>query len=177
MNKIIFLFFLIIFTAFHQIANANLFESPAKIEDFINLLPEMKTISCKFEQTKYLTNIDKPVVSSGTFKFIEKEGVFFETLHPIKTTVSYTNKDYKQINDIILAISQKKYSKLNKDFYYFFNKNETSWKLGLKPKPESPASNYIISISIEGKNNIEKMILQFKNGSSTTICFSEFQIQ
>jgi hypothetical protein len=98
-------------------------------------------------------------------------------LHPIKTTVSYTNKDYKQINDIILAISQKKYSKLNKDFYYFFNKNETSWKLGLKPKPESPASNYIISISIEGKNNIEKMILQFKNGSSTTICFSEFQIQ
>ena len=177
MNKSILLFFLIIFIAFPQLASANLFENPAKIEEFINLLPDMKTISCKFEQTKYLSNIEKPIISSGNFKFVEKEGVYFETLKPIKTTISYTNKDYKQINDIILAISQKKYSKLNKDFYYFFDKNETSWQLGLKPKPESPASNYIVSISIEGKNHIEKMKLQFKNGSSTIICFSGFQAQ
>ena len=168
------LFFLMMFT---QIANADLFEKSVKIEDFVNLLPEMKTISCKFKQTKYLSNIAKPIISSGNFKFIEKEGVYFETLYPIKTTISYTNKDYKQINDIILAISQKKYSKINKDFNYYFNKNETSWKLGLKPKPESPANNYIVSILIEGKDNIEKMKLQFKNGSSTIICFSDFQMQ
>ena len=176
MNKIIFLFFLTIFLTFPQIANANLFEKPAKIEEFITLLPEMKSVSCKFEQTKYLNNVEKPIISSGNFKFIENEGVYFETLKPIKTTISYTNKDYKQINDIVLAISQKRYSKLNKDFNYFFNKNENSWELGLKPKPESPANNYIISISIIGNNHIEKMKLQFKNGSSTTICFSEFQI-
>ena len=124
------------------------------------LLPEMKSVSCKFEQTKYLNNVEKPIISSGNFKFIEKEGVFFETLKPIKST-----------------ISQKKYSKLNKDFNYFFDKKEKSWELGLKPKTESPASNYIISISINGNNHIEKMKLQFKNGSSTTICFSEFQIK
>ena len=177
MNKIVLLFFLIIFLFSPQVANANLFDKPAKIEDFIMLLPEMKSVSCKFEQTKYLNNVEKPIISSGNFKFIEKEGVFFETLKPIKSTMSYTNKDYKQINDIVLAISQKKYSKLNKDFNYFFDKKERSWELGLKPKTESPASNYIISISINGNNHIEKMKLQFKNGSSTTICFSEFQIK
>lgn len=175
MVKYICLFIFAIFLCFPQLAKANLFETPANIEDFINLLPEMKSVSCQFEQKKYLTNIEKPIVSSGNFKFIEKEGVYFETLRPIRTTVSYTNKDYKQINDIILAISKKKYSKLNKDFNYFFTKNGDSWQFGLKPKEDSPANNYIVSISIEGTNNIEKMKLQFKNGSSTTICFSGFQ--
>ena len=68
MNKIIFLFFLTIFLTFPQIANANLFEKPAKIEEFITLLPEMKSVSCKFEQTKYLNNVEKPIISSGNFK-------------------------------------------------------------------------------------------------------------
>lgn len=177
MNKYICTFLLMISFCFPQIAKANLFENPANIEDFIEMLPEMKTVSCKFEQKKYLSNIEKPIISSGNFKFIEKEGVYFETLKPIKTTVSYTNKDYKQINDIILAISKKKYSKLNKDFDYYFAQKENTWQFGLKPKADSPSNNYIVSIAIEGTTNIEKMKLQFKNGSSTTICFSEFQIK
>lgn len=175
MNKYILTIILIAFLCFPQIVKADLFKNPVNIEDFIDLLPEMKTVSCKFEQKKYLNNIEKPIISSGNFKFIEKEGVYFETLKPIKTTVSYTNKDYKQINDIILAISKKKYSKLNKDFNYYFVKKEATWQFGLKPKEDSPANNYINFIAIEGTTNIEIMKLQFKNGSSTTICFSEFQ--
>lgn len=177
MNKIIKIFFLLLLLIIPKIAKAELYKNPVNIEDFINSLPEMKSVSCKFEQTKYLPNIEKAIVSNGNFKFIENEGVYFETLYPIKSTISYTNKDYKQINDIILAISKKKYSKLNKDFDYFFANNNDSWQLGLKPKEESPANNYILSISIEGKDNIEKIILKFKNGSSTTICFSDFQMQ
>ena len=45
-----------------------------------------------------MKNISKPIISNGNFKFVKNEGVYFETTYPIKSTVSYTNKDYKQIN-------------------------------------------------------------------------------
>lgn len=175
MYKVLKFFMLFLLIIVPQISWANLYDRPAKIEDFIEILPEAKTVFCKFEQTKYLKNIERPIVSGGNFRFVENEGVYFETIYPIKATASYTNREYKQINDIILAISHKKYSKLNKDFDYFFDNNNQSWQLGLKPKEDCPASNYIVSVTVEGQEYIQKIILRFKNGSYTTICFSDFQ--
>ena len=102
-----------------NMANANVYEHPATISSFINEIPAMDSISCKFKQEKRLINVEKPLLSSGNFRFVKNQGIYFETLQPIKTTASYTNKDYKQINDIIQAISNKKYSKIEKEFKFY----------------------------------------------------------
>ena len=151
---------------------ASVFDYPANIFSVIDNLPELNNINCTFKQEKQLRNIEKPIISEGNFQYIKNEGIIFETLKPIKSTVSYTNKNYKQINDIVLAISKKKYSKLEKEFDVFFHKNN-SWELGLKPKKSSSAEEYLNSITIKGNDYINQIIISMKNGNITTIWFTK----
>ena len=150
---------------------ANVYDKPVNISTFIDELPKMSSITCEFKQEKHLKNISKPIISGGNFKFIKDKGVYFETLYPIKSTVSYTDKDYKQINNIIVAISNKKYSKLEKEFAFYFLKEKNTWTLGLKPKANTQTSNYINHITITGTNKIDKINISLMNGNSTVLWF------
>ena len=164
-NKFLLTIFILI--SFISTANASLYDKPTKISEFINELPKLnKNINCKFKQEKHITNIATPITSGGNFRFIKDKGVYFETTYPIKSNVSYTNQDYKQINDIILAISNKKYSKLEKEFDFFYKRNNNNWTLGL-----SQVINYLNSITIEGEDNINKININLKNGNSTILWF------
>ncbi len=165
-NKILSLLFFIFLlpAAFSQ-------EQKISSEELMKELPKIENIECKFKQEKLIKNIQKPLLSNGNFKFIKGEGVYFETLYPVKSTVSYTNKDYKQINDIILAISNKKYSKLDREFDFYFSKDGNLWTLTLKPKTESRSEKYLDSLTIEGEENINKIVILTKDGSKTTQWF------
>ena len=168
MKKI--LLFLILLTSFSY---ANLFDSPIKLKDISNKLPELKSIKCKFKQEKYLKNIQKPIISSGDFEFIENEGVFFYTKYPIESKTDFTNEKYKQINYIIKAISNKNYSKLENEFNFYYEGKISDWSLGLKPKKNSQTYDYISSISIKGTNFINKIIISQTNGNETIIWFTK----
>ena len=133
----------------------------------------MGSIKCKFRQEKHLQNIAKPLISSGNFEFVENKGVYFYTLHPIQSTASYTNKNYKQINDIVNAISAKKYSRLEKEFNFYYEESSDEWTLGLKPKKNSNAYNYISSITIEGSDYISKIDIRQTNGNKTVLWFTK----
>lgn len=152
--------------------NASVYDNPATISSFINELPNLNNnIDCKFKQEKHIANVARPIVSGGNFKFVKDKGVYFETTYPVKTNVSYTNKDYKQINDIILAISSRKYSKLEKEFNFFYKKDKENWILALKPKEDSQIIDYISSITICGEISINKISINLKNGNSTILWF------
>lgn len=145
----------------------------AQVSSFINKIPEFNSISCKFKQEKIIKGSTKPLISGGNFKFIKEKGVYFETLYPIKSTVSYTNKEYKQINDIITAISNKKYKALEESFDFYFAKENSDWVLLLKPKTSAQAGKYISSIQIEGEDTVKKIIIISKDGSKTTQWFQK----
>ncbi|MCD7878797.1 MAG: hypothetical protein LUG16_02550 [Candidatus Gastranaerophilales bacterium] len=169
MNKIYCL--LLIFLLFISgSVNANQNDA-VKIDSLIKELPEFNSISCKFKQEKQLQNISKPIISGGNFKFTKNEGIVFETTYPIKSEVSYTNKNYKQINEIIKAISSKNYSKIEKEFLIYFEKKDSNWKLTLKPEQNSKTQEVLNSITIEGSEIINKIIIDLKNGNKTTIWF------
>ena len=123
------------------------------------------------DSAEIIKNLQRPLLSEGNFRFVKGEGVYFETLYPIKSTVSYTNKEYKQINDIILAISNKKYSKIDREFDFFLSKNEDVWELELKPKTGSRSEKYLETLNIEGEKYINKIIITAKDGSRTTQWF------
>ena len=140
-------------------------------EELMKSLPRIDSVECKFKQEKVIKNLQKPLLSEGNFRFVKGEGVYFETLYPVKSTVSYTNKEYKQINDIILAVSNRKYSKIDREFDFFLSKDGDVWSLELKPKTGSRSDKYLDSINIEGENYINKIVITTKDGSRTTQWF------
>lgn len=176
LNRIFILkFFYILFTVLilflsRNLVFANVFDNKVYLESIINQLPEVKSIKCKFSQEKILPNIEKPLISSGDFEFIENKGVYFYTYYPVKSTIDYTNKNYKQINDIINALSSKKYKRIEKEFDFYFEKKDKKKILGLKPKNE--AAQFIDFILIEGDNSIQKIKIQMVNGATTNILFT-----
>lgn len=149
---------------------ANVFEHSTNLDTVVSKIPKMDSIKCKFKQEKNIVNIQKPIVSSGDFEFRKGEGVYFYTTYPIKSTTNYTNKNYKEVNNVISAISAKKYSKLEKDFDFYFTEKGSNWILGLKPKDKSTAV-YLDNIQIEGSDYINKIKIVQTNGNKTTLWF------
>ena len=166
------LFIFILLFLIHPVF-AKIYDSPSNLASISKQIPKMGSVKCKFRQEKYMQNISKPLVSSGNFEFVENKGVYFYTLYPYKSTVDYTNKNYRQINDIVTAISTKKYSRLEKEFSFYFEGNIEKWSLGMKPKKNSKSYGYISSIIIEGNKNIDKISIFQANGNKTLIWFKK----
>lgn len=171
MKRISIIIFSLLF--FSQSVLADVYNSPSGLENISKHIPKMGSIKCKFRQEKYLKNIEKPLVSTGDFEFAENKGVYFYTKYPVQSTVDYTNKSYKQINDVVNAVSTKKYSRLEKEFDFFFEGNSDKWSLGMKPKKSSNAYNYISSIKIDGTNYINKISIVQTNGNKTVLWFTK----
>lgn len=168
LNIILLLFFFFACQAF-----ADVYNSPSNLENISKHIPKLGSIKCNFRQAKYLQNIPKPLISSGDFEFIPNKGIYFYTLQPVKSTFDYTNKNYKQINDIINAISTKKYSRLENEFNFYYEGNINKWTLGMKPKKTSNVCNYLSSITIYGTDYINEIIIIQTNGSKTVLWFTK----
>ena len=172
MNKFLGMLFVLAFGILS--ASAGVFEHGQKLENIINKIPSFGNTECRFYQEKFMESSQITLKSSGDFKYEKDKGVTFYTTEPIKSTVSYTSREYRQINNIINAISNKSYSKIEKDFKFYFTQNAQEWALGMTPKKESPSYNYLKSIEIEGNQNmITKMIIISADGVRTTIWFKK----
>lgn len=154
-----------------NIAYANVFDRPSDLKTISSELPKIGSIKCKFKQQKLMQNVSKPIVSYGDFEYIENEGVYFYTTFPVKSEVNYTNKNYKQINDIINAMSSKNYKRIEKEFNFYFEKNTKNWILGLKPKKDTKTAEFISELTVYGNNSIDKIEVDMLNGTKTTLWF------
>lgn len=140
--------------------------------DSIQITP-FNDVSCKFEQEKLLPNSNQSIKSYGNFQFILKKGVIFETQYPIKYTTSYTSKENKYVNDIIIAISKKNFSYIEKNFEIFFQKQDLKWVMGLIPKKETFASTQLKNIIIFGGKDIDRIVIDTINNGSTKLKFTQ----
>lgn len=160
-----FLLFLTIIFLGINLCNASddIFEHPSSSKEISKQMPKLKDASCKFEQEKYIgTTVLK---SGGNFMFVKNKGAIFETLYPIKSTVSYTSSKNKQMNDIIVAISNKNYAYLDKNFDLYYKSENGKWIVGLKPKNGSVPASQLHDIVIKGSTDIDNIkINTIKNG-------------
>lgn len=139
------------------------------IKDIVNDLPPMKSVSCTFKQQK--TFGSTTLNSGGDFQFVENKGVIFKTKYPIQSTTTYSSANNKQINDIILAISNKNYSYLEKNFDVNFEKSDKGfWTLNLTPK-NSTVKAHLKSIFINGDTGIKRIVINSVNSGKTDISF------
>ena len=165
---IIFMLFMIPCSVFADI-NAH----KQSLENISKQLPKLESIKCNFKQEKYFKNVQNPVVSVGQFEFIKGYGVSFTTIYPIKSKTDYTNKNYKQINDVINAITSKKYSKIEKEFDFYFEKNSQNIELVIRPKTNSQSADFISSITLFIKDYIQKIEIKQTNGNKTVLWFTK----
>lgn len=171
MRKIFSIVLLIFLAGSIVFAKDTIFQHPANISNV--QMPEYKNVSCKFTQTKSIPNSNAYIKSGGNFKFDVKSGVIFDTLYPVKSTTAYTTEQSKRVSDIIVAISRKDYSYINKNFDVFYVKNPNSWQVALKPKKSSKISNVMNSIVIDGSTYINRLEINTLKSGSTKINFTE----
>ena len=144
-----------------------------KVETEAIKIAPFTDVTCKFEQEKSLPNSNQTIKSGGDFQFVLKKGVIFETQYPVKYTTSYTSKENKYVNDIIVAISKKNFSHIEKNFDIFFQKQDEKWVLGLITKAETPVANQLKNIIIFGEKNIDRIIIDTINNGSTKLKFTQ----
>jgi len=166
MFKKIFILILILFCT--PSAYADVFSHPEKLSVIIKSLPEFNSVKCKFEQEKTMSGV--VFKSSGDFEFIKDKGIVFKTTFPVQNVTSYESSQYKQINEIVNAISSGNFEKIESVFNFYFEKQGAKWVLGLVPK-KSKQAEYLKSIEIEGEKNISKMIITTQNSVVTKIRF------
>lgn len=168
-------FLILIFAIFliNLPACADVFNHPQKLSVIIPQMPELNSINCKFKQEKTIPNSTANIKSSGDFRFIKNKGVVFNTTYPLHSTTSYNTTEYRQVNEIVNAISNKSYSKIERVFNFYFTKNKDEWQLGLIPKKKQQAAKYLASVEIHGKSYITQMIIKTTNSTKTTIWFSK----
>ncbi len=136
------------------------------LSEIASQIPQFESIRCKFKQEKQVSGM--VFKSSGDFVFEKDKGVTFYTTYPVKSTASYTTKEYRHINNVINAISNKNYSKLEKDFEFSFDNQ----LLKLIPKPASQAYNHLKSLEITvGETKIDKIVILLCDGTKTSIWF------
>ncbi len=136
------------------------------LSDIALQIPQFDSIKCKFKQEKQVSGM--VFKSSGDFVFEKDKGVIFYTTYPVKSTASYTTKEYRHINNVINAIAGKNYSKLEKDFEFSFDNRI----LKLMPKPVSQAYNHLKLLEIEtGDAKINKIVILLCDGTKTSIWF------
>lgn len=142
--------------------------------DVIEIAP-FRDVVCKFEQEKTIPASNATIKSGGDFRFVLKKGVIFETLYPVKYTTSYTSKENKYVNDIIVGISKKNFSQIEKTFDIHYMKQNEKWVLGLIPKADSPAALQLKNIIIFGQKDIDRIYINTINNGSTKLKFSDCQ--
>lgn len=136
------------------------------LSEIASQIPQFESIKCKFKQEKQVSGM--VFKSSGDFVFEKDKGVTFYTTYPVKSTASYTTKEYRHINNVINAVSNKNYSKLEKDFEFGFDNQ----LLKLMPKPASQTYNHLKSLEITvGETKIDKIVILLCDGTKTSIWF------
>lgn len=150
-----------------QAVLANVFEHEKSLEYISQKIPPLNGVNCKFYQEKYTAGT--VLKSSGDFSFDKNKGITFYTTFPIKSTVTYNSKESRKVNEIITAISNKSYSRLEKEFQFFYT---DGWTLGLLPKKGTQAYDYLKSIEIKGNQNmIVEITILTTNSTKTKIRF------
>lgn len=149
-------------------------------------------ISGEFVQLKYLSILPNPLRSSGNFSFMPDSGLFWETLQPLHSRLTFSSKGISQeqngqqvwlaqsdqpgvavIGKILAAMFTNDWQTL-KDFFSITVKPDTNahqWHLELIPSQATLASA-MERIELTGDRQLQRITLYEHSGDRTEIEFT-----
>ena len=142
----------------------------------------------KFEQSKYIADLDTTLDSSGLFSFVPDKGLRWSILKPVSTNLRITPNEIverqdgeevmrmnvdeqpmtRAISDVFFAIFGGDWDALEKRFTIRSMQETSPWRLELEPKDELLKS-YLNTIELQGSEYLEVLILSESNGDRTRI--------
>ena len=158
-------------------------------DTIFNQAKDTKSINSSFIQERRISVLPLPLVSTGKFKFQYQEGILWETLKPIQSTIIISENGIQeennferteiggssQIGKVLLGLFSGDLASLESYFFIVTKGDVNKWNLFLEPK-NSLVSSQIASISIEGRESVESIYLVEANGDSSRLKFNHSRI-
>ena len=158
------------------------------------MLAKPQMLCGRFDQSKQLTGMKKPLLSSGRFCVAAGKGVLWRTLQPFPNTLRLTRDEIVQMQGervavrldakqepVVRTINNVLFSLLAGDLGQLetlFDGNglvqNNQWSVALKARDPGLA-RVIANVSLEGGAFVKNIVIHEANGDRTSIAFSAMQ--
>lgn len=163
----------------------------AKIQ---SLLAKPNILCGRFDQTKQLSGMKKPLASHGRFCVVAGKGVLWRTLQPFPNTLRLTRDeivhfqgervamrlDAKQeptvrmINSVLFSLLSGDLAQLDTLFEVDGSVDASNWRVALKAR-EPALAKAIGAIELDGGAYVKNILINEASGDRTAIIFSKIQ--
>ncbi|MDA7742306.1 outer membrane lipoprotein carrier protein LolA [Francisellaceae bacterium] len=199
MKKIIPILALLVFTLFPlvSIGQKNIFMphiNTSELQQIQDALSQAGHLQGDFIQTRYITLLSSPLVSSGTFSLSKKTGLIWQQAKPFPSKLEVTaTKLIQKLGDnpatimtkekqpiifsftnIFLSIFKGNTEQVKQYFKIHLTGDQSKWTITLKPK-NSPLNKAISNIQLSGEKYVKQVIIHEQKGNKMTIQFSNVQ--
>jgi hypothetical protein len=163
----------------------------AKIQ---SMVAKPKILCGRFDQTKQLVGLKRPVISSGRFCVVMEKGVLWRTMQPFPNTLRLTRDEIVQlqgervalrldakqeptvrmINSVLFALLAGDLGQLEKLFEVDGSVDKNSWSVMLKAR-EPALAKAVGAIALDGAEYVKNITINEASGDRTSIVFSAIQ--
>ena len=175
-------------------AAAGAAQAAAPIAKIQSMLARPEQLCGRFEQTKQLAGMKKPLASTGRFCVVAGKGVLWRTLKPFPNTLRLKRDEIvhlqgervamrldasqeptvRMINGVLFSLLAGDLGQLESLFDVDGSVAEGGWKVALKAR--SPAlARAIGAISLEGGAYVRAIRMNEASGDKTDIVFSDIK--
>ena len=158
------------------------------------MLAKPSTMCGRFDQTKHLAGMKKPLVSQGRFCVVAGKGVLWRTLKPFPNTLRLTRDEIvhfqgervamrldarqeptvRMINSVLFSLLSGELSGLESLFEVEGSADAASWRVTLKARQPALAKA-IGAISLDGGAYVRNIHMEDAGGDRTDIVFSDIK--
>ncbi|MBI3728152.1 MAG: outer membrane lipoprotein carrier protein LolA [Burkholderiales bacterium] len=173
---------------------ADVSNAAAPINKIQNMLAKPPVLCGRFDQTKQLQGMKKPLASNGRFCVVNGKGILWRTLQPFPNTLRLTRDEIvhlqgervamrldaqkeptvRMINSVLFSLLSGDLGKLETLFEVEGSADATSWKVALKAR-EAALAKAIGAISLDGAAYVKNIHIDEASGDRTTIIFSDIK--
>jgi hypothetical protein len=166
----------------------------APIATIQSMLAKPSLMCGRFDQTKKLTGMKKPLASQGRFCVVQGKGVMWRTLKPFPNTLRLTRDEIvafqgervsmrldarqeptvRMINSVLFSLLSGELGQLDKLFEVDGTAAAGAWKVALKARQPALAKA-IGAISLEGGAYVKTISIDEASGDHTSIVFSDIK--
>jgi hypothetical protein len=158
------------------------------------MLAKPSQLCGRFDQTKQLAGMKKPLLSNGRFCVVAGKGVLWRTLKPFPNTLRLNRDEIvhfqgervalrldaqqeptvRMINGVLFSLLAGDLGQLDSLFEVDGSADATSWKVALKARAPALAKA-IGAISLDGGAYVRNIVINEAGGDRTEIVFSDIK--
>lgn len=148
----------------------------------------------RFDQTKTLAGMKKPLASNGRFCVVAGKGVLWRTLKPFPSTMRLTRDEIvnyqgdrvamrldakteptvRMINNVLFSLLSGDLAQLESLFEVDGTVDASSWNVALKAR-QAALDKAIGTIKLEGGAYVKNIVMSENSGDRTNIVFSDIK--